>query len=345
MKDSFSQNKSRRDFFRKSGILAAGLLASPLIVKAQPRSPGHSFTPERLEELLSWKPVYNDQPTPPNFLADLEAALPAVAGVRPKSQRRILVVSATQGFRHNSIPLGNLAVTRMGETTGAYTTVVSDDPANFEPEILRQFDAVVLLNPTQDFFAPGGAKRADFTEEELQWFAQRHHRLIDNLLDFVKAGGGLVGIHSATDANYRHQAYGQAMGAYFRGHPWSASHNVVINIEEPDHPIIAPVFGEMESFNLVEEIYWFRPQPNPREITRVLLSLDAKRSDAVENVDVDTVDVPVAWVNSLGKGKIFYSSLGHNRHVFTNPLVLNHYLAGIQFALGDIEGPTAPREG
>ncbi|NBB80028.1 MAG: hypothetical protein GVY36_11395 [Verrucomicrobia bacterium] len=296
------------------------------------------------KSVLDWQPQHDDKPVSANHLAALEEALPERSAAGPKKERKILVFSATQKFRHNSIPLGKVALARLGEKTGAYTTVVSDDPANFELEELRTFDGVVLLSPTGDFFMPNPKEKESFTEEEWQQLKQRHERLVDNLITFVKGGGGLTGIHSATDACYGHHDYGTTIGGYFAGHPWNWKSNVTIVVEEPDHPTIKPVFRGRDYFELVEEIYIYRKKPNPRTNNRVLLSLDPERSDPVDRDDIDKIDVPVAWVQAVGEGRVFYTSIGHNHHIFTNPLVLRHYLTGIQFAIGDIDGPTAPRE-
>ena len=88
----------------------------------------------------------------------------------------------------------------MGEATDAFETVISDDPANFGSEALAEFDAVILLSPTSDFFMPGKRQREQFFKEELAWLQQRHNRLVDNLVRYVEGGGGLMGIHSATDS-------------------------------------------------------------------------------------------------------------------------------------------------
>lgn len=293
---------------------------------------------------VEWIPSFNDQPVPASRSAEIERALPEVPFVEPKESRRVLVVSSTAGFRHKSIPTGKEALTKMGASTSAYETVISDDPANFEPEVLKTFDAVILLNTTMDFFMPGKIRRLQFSAEELEALQARHDRAMDNLVEYVEQGGGLVGIHSATDSCYNHEAYGETIGGYFWGHPWNANKQVTIRIEDPEHALIAPVFGDMESFELVEEIYQFQEEPYSRERLRVLLNLDPERSDRVDPKKIRRTDddFPVAWIQKVGEGRVFYTSLGHNHHIFTNPMLLKHYLAGIQFACGDLPADTTP---
>lgn len=295
-----------------------------------------------LQAAVDFIPTFNDKPVSAEHKEKIEAALPNAPIVDAKSKRRILVVSATAGFRHGSIPTGNFTLEKMGVATGAYETVISDDPSNFESEVLKTFDTVVLLNTTQDFFMPNGKKKADYSEEDWKWLQNRQDRLMDNLVDYVEQGGGLVGIHAATDSCYNHKGYGDAIGGYFWGHPWGSKNKVMLVVEDPEHAINKPAFGDTKDFELVEEIYQFKPEPYSRERLRILLHLDPERSDKVKGMKREDNDYPVAWVQKVGKGRVFYSSLGHNHHIYWNPMLLKHYLAGIQFACGDLDADTTP---
>ena len=291
---------------------------------------------------VDWKPTFNDAPVPAGRVAEIEAAIPQEPIVSPKAERRVLVFSATQGFRHKSIPTGKMALEKMGESTGAFDTVTSDDPANWEPELLATFDTIILLSPTQDFFMPGRKQAGQFSEKEMAWLKARHNRLVDNLVEYVEQGGGLMGIHAETDCCYQHTEFGETIGGYFWGHPWNANNNVTIVVEDPEHETIKPVFTGVDSFRIKEEIYQFRPEPYTREKLRILLHLDPERSDKVKGLKREDNDYPVAWVQSVGKGRVFYSSLGHNHHIHTDPMLLKHFLAGIQFTCGDLKADTTP---
>lgn len=285
----------------------------------------------------------SDKPVPQAQLAHIEQALPSAPIVTPKAARRILVVSSTAGFRHASIPTGKVAIEKLGAVTGAYEAVISDDPANFEPDVLKTFDAVLLLNTTQDFFMPNRKKKGAYSAADWNALQARHNQMIDNLIAYVQQGGGLAGIHAATDTCYGHKGYGDAIGAYFWGHPWNANSHVTIVVEDPKHAVIEPVFQGMQDFRVRDEIYQFRPEPYSRERLRILLHLDPERSDAPKSKPRrEDNDYPVCWVQQVGKGRVFYTSLGHNHEMYWNPLILKHYLAGLQFACGDIEGDTTP---
>jgi type 1 glutamine amidotransferase len=292
---------------------------------------------------LDWVPQFDDKPLTKEQSAQIDKALPQAPIKAVQSKRRVLLYSATAGYRHPSIVTGKAALARMGASSGAYEAIVSDDPANFERAVLREFDAVVLLSPTRDFFMPNSKQRNEFTAKEWVALRARHNRLVDNLIDYLEAGGGLVGIHAATDACYGHEDYGEAMGGYFNGHPWMAGQEVTIVVEDPEHALTKPVFGAMKDFRIREEIYQFKPEPYSRERLRILLNLDPERSEKPKGeLRREDNDYPVCWVQQVGQGRVFYSSIGHNHAIYWNPLMLKHYLAGIQFACGDLPADTTP---
>jgi type 1 glutamine amidotransferase len=274
----------------------------------------------------------------PEQLDQLSAATPSEPAARPAKPRKLLVFTLTRGFRHDSIPIGVAAMKLLGEKTKAFAVTHSEDPAVFEEPSLKQFDAVLFLNTTGELFRP-----ADFDQlpiDAREKAADVEKRLQTNLLRFVEDGKGLAGIHSATDTCYKWQWYGSAIGGYFDGHPWNAGDDVVIRIDDAAHPIAAPFGGQ--ALKLKEELYQLR-DPYARDRQRVLMSLDTIRTnmkkDGVKRTDGDFA---VAWVRTQGKGRVFYSSLGHNAHIYTNPKILRHFLAGIQFAIGDLNVETAP---
>lgn len=257
----------------------------------------------------------------PEEVANVEKAIPAKARVEPAKPRKLLVFTLCKGFVHSSIPIGTHAIVRMGEKTGAYTAVHSEDPAMFAPEKLAEFDAVCMLNTTGELFEDPALKQS--------------------LLDFIKSGKGLVGIHAATDCFYQWADFGQMIGGYFNGHPWGAGDTVTLKIDDPIHPVNRAFHGH--GFSIMDEIYQFQDEPYSRDMLRVLLSLDTDKTDMTkESIKRTDGDFAVAWVRQYGEGRVFYCSLGHNEKTYWNPKVAQHYLDGIQFALGDLEADTTP---
>jgi type 1 glutamine amidotransferase/HEAT repeat protein len=257
----------------------------------------------------------------PNMVAHIELALPKEPATAPKQKRKLLLFNLCKGFVHGSIPYGTYAIKRMGETTGAYTATVSDDPAVFSAESLAQYDAILLLNTTGTLF-----------EDET---------LKQNLVDFVKNGKGLAGIHAATDCFYDWAEFGEMMGGYFDGHPWGASSTVGVQLDDPGHPINEPFHAQ--GFMIKDEIYQYRDEPYSREKLRVLMSLDHDKTDMKrKNMKREDGDYAVGWIQSYGDGRVFYNNLGHNHDTYWNAPVMEHFLAGIQYALGDLEADATP---
>ena len=140
------------------------------------------------------------------------AALPEKAPAKPKQPRKILVFSKTAGFRHGSIATGIRAITLMGDKTGAYTVHATEDEGFFEPDKLKLFDAVFMLNTTGDLFVP---KQLPKDKAELEKVKAREEQLKQSLVDFVQGGKGLAGFHSATDTYHRWGEYNRMMGGVF----------------------------------------------------------------------------------------------------------------------------------
>jgi sugar phosphate isomerase/epimerase/type 1 glutamine amidotransferase len=261
----------------------------------------------------------------------IEEALPARATVRPLRPRRLLIFDLNVGYGgHRSIQHANYAFARMGEKTGAYETVISRDPAVFRPETLRGFDAVFFNNTVGNLFTDAALRQS--------------------LVEFVHAGGGLLGVHGSSVAFTRwpgaHEdwpEFGVMLGARGASHRESDEH-VFIRLDDPGHPLNR-VFGGT-GFDYRDEFFRFH-EPYSRDRVRVLLSIDTDKTDleqgrAFGQVTRPDHDYPVAWIRHYGRGRIFYSTIGHNPYVFWDPTLLEFYLDATQFALGDLDAPTVP---
>ena len=259
-------------------------------------------------------------------IAKITEAMPAKAVAEPKQPRKMLVFWKCETFFHSVIPVANEALRIMGEKTGAFqVTVVTDDYAVFNAETLKQFDAICLNNTTSLKFDP--AK----TPERCQ-----------ALMDFVTSGKGIIGIHAAADNFYQWPEGQEMMGNKFTGHPWGGGGTWAYKIDVPDHPLMVPFKGQ--GFKLSDEIYRTEAPLYSRDKMLVLMSLDTS-DPTTRNVrewkDSDA-DTGITWVKEVGKGRLFYCSFGHNDAIFMNPVLLDHYLRGIQFAMGDFPVPTKP---
>jgi type 1 glutamine amidotransferase len=275
------------------------------------------------------------------------AAKEVKPSVSPTSPRTVLIWNTPPHLMDRDphkgycIPFGEEGMKALGEVTGAFEPVVSDDLAMFAPENLPRFDAIVLNNASGAWITPTAA---DLEKEPLKKLGadaeEVEAALRKSFMDFVENGGGVVCLHYAIAANQHWPEFGELFGAKFTGHPWTEE--VGVTVEEPKHPLVAAFGGK--DFRIVDEIYQYGP-PYDRSKLRVLMSIDpATTNMAPRWIDRKQTDFALTWVKSHGKGRIFNTSFGHMANLYWNPQMLQFYLDAIQFAAGDLEVPTAPRE-
>ncbi len=176
------------------------------------------------------------------------------------------------------------------------------------------------------------------------------------LMDFVKSGRGIIGIHAASDNFYDWPEAVEMLGGQFNGHPWvgngwgrQESDGWSFKVDDPDHVLNRAFDGK--GFVLKDEIYQIQG-PYSRDTHRVLLSLDMSKPHNLEAIKGKKKgaswsgrkddDNPVSWIKRYGKGRVFYCSIGHRKEIYWNKTILTHYLAGIQWALGDLQADDTP---
>ena len=187
------------------------------------------------------------------------------------------MVTATAGFRHDSIPAARSAVAAIAARTGAFVVAATETLADVNATRLGSTDVLMFALTSGELAFDDGQKRA--------------------IVEFVNNGGGFIGFHSATDTLYDWPEYGRLVGAYFKEHPWVQL--AAVTVEDRAHPTTS---GLGAGFALMEEFYTFRT--NPRPSVHVLLTLDAASVGAQG-------DFPLAWTQSIGRGRSYYNALGH----------------------------------
>ncbi len=291
------------------------------------RAPGPTPPDVRTQKMAAKKVTW---PTPQQIEKIREAA-PAQAPVKPAKPRRVLVWGHV--WTHQPNPFAEKALEILGEKTGAFSVVVSDDPRLLLGDKLPRFDALVMNNiHERNPFLPdnAGSLRGEKKAAALKFDTA----VKESILEYVRSGKGIVGIHAATAACQNWPAYGEMIGAYYGGHIYQ---DVAIKVEDPAHAVNGCFQGK--PFRIKDEIYISR-EPYSRTKLRILLSLDLERMpDPGKRKDKDYA---VSWVRQYGTGRVFYTTLGHATETYWNPLFLRHVLAGVQFAIGDVAGETAP---
>lgn len=215
----------------------------------------------------------------------------AGAAPLPSTSTTLLVFTRTTAYRHASIPAGVAALTGIAAPLGL-SVHATEDPDVFRKPTLTRCAAVVFLSTSGDVLDPTGKAALE---------------------TYVTEGGRFLGIHSAACTEYDWPFFGDLVGARFSRHP--PLQKAVLCIEGRDHPATADL---PERWEVTDEWYDFRT--NPRSAVHVLASVD-------ENTYTGGgmgADHPIAWCHSVGRGRSFYTALGHASEAFDDPLFLGH---------------------
>ncbi|MDQ3995852.1 MAG: ThuA domain-containing protein, partial [Gemmatimonadota bacterium] len=209
------------------------------------------------------------------------ALLLAAAGIAAAQtpEPRVLVFSKTAGYRHSSIEAGIAAVRRLGQDHG-FSVDATEDAGAFTDRNLKRFRAVVFLSTTGDVLNP---------------------RQQDAFERYIQAGGGWVGIHSATDTEYDWPWYGRLAGAYFESHPNNPNvRRGTFRVLDKTHPSTE---GLPDRWEREDEFYNFKSIS--RDI-RVLVDIDEKSYQGGTNGDRH----PMSWYHAYDGGRAFYTNMG-----------------------------------
>jgi len=212
---------------------------------------------------------------------------------------RVLMLTATLGFRHDSIPAARQVIADLAPA-GGFSVTATETVADISPSRLASTDVLMFA----------------LTSGELAFDAAQKEAIVA----FVNGGGGFIGIHSASATLYEWADYGRLVGAYFKEHPWTT--DATVTVEDRGHPISEGLGG---SFRLHEEFYTFRA--NPRPSVHVLLTLDAASVAAAG-------DFPLAWTQTLGRGRTYYNALGHFDSTWRDAVFQRQVINAIRWTAG-----------
>lgn len=213
---------------------------------------------------------------------------------------KILIFSGTKGFRHKSIEAGKTAFLKMGIEKN-WKVDTTEDATVFSRPNLKQYSAIVFLNTTGNIL----------NDEQQTAFQQ-----------YIQAGGGFIGIHSATDTEYDWPWYNNLVGAYFENHP--KPQTALYNVLNKDHPAVSFMPDTLRRF---DEIYNFKSFK--KELVTVLITIDEKTYTGGRMPDYH----PIAWFHKYDGGRAFYTGWGHVEESYTEPLFLQHIEGAIKWAM------------
>lgn len=226
------------------------------------------------------------------------------SSVDARAALNVLVFSRTTGFRHGSIAAGVAAVRSIAGTRN-WSVDHTEDATKFTSANLRGYNVVVWLNTTGDVL--DAAQQTAFE----RWY---------------RAGGGYVGVHSASDTEYSWPWYGRLIGAYFRRHPQIQQGRLAV--ENPQHAA-QPQAALPNPWTRTDEWYDFRVNPRTVRVT-VLLTIDEQSYSG----GTMGSDHPIAWAQTFEGGRMFYTAMGHTNGSYSEPAFVAHLAAGIAWAAG-----------
>lgn len=212
---------------------------------------------------------------------------------------RVLVFSKTAGFHHNSINQGNAAIQKLGLENN-FDVDTTSNADRFVEDSLKNYSAVIFLNTSGDVL--NNYQEADFER-------------------YIQAGGGYVGIHSAADSEVDWGWYNRLVGGYFGSEP--VLKKATLSISDKSHPATK---GMDDTWEITDEWYTFKKLYEP---VKVLMTVDKSVFNSPE-----VEKTPVAWYHDYDGGRSFYTSLGHEEGIYSDPKFLKHLLGGIEYAIG-----------
>ena len=216
---------------------------------------------------------------------------------------RILVVTHTEGFRHDSIPAAETAIRDLGLADGLYTTdycrTADDVRRLLVPQALNSYQAVVFANTTGNLPIPDLAA----------------------FLAWISAGGGFLGIHSASDTYHDQPTYLAMLGGEFVTH--GAIVDAEVRVDDASHPSVAHL---APAFRISDEFYRFAVTD---PAMRRLLSLGRDPLDGAPA----SATMPLAWFKNFSSGRVFYTALGHRSELWQDPRYRRHILEGLRWTL------------
>jgi uncharacterized protein len=255
-------------------------------------------------------------------------------------KKRILVSSLNTGFKHWVIPHAEEMVRILGEKSGAFDVVGSTDIADFEMSRLKAHHAVVLNNncPKPDFRDLFLDRLREIGQADDQAVKRKAAELEKNLLDYVENGGGLLVLHGGVTAQNNSWEFSRMVGASFDYHP--PQQPITVRVEDPRHPLVAAFSAGQ--FVHVDEPYFYKNAYGERNFRPLLYFRNAEIQQQRKGQERTDGRTYVSWIRAHGKGRVMYASPSHNAQSFENPQLLQFFLDGMQYVVGDVQCDETP---
>lgn len=255
------------------------------------------------------------------------------APAEPARAYRVLVFTKAIVYYHASIPAGAQAIRELGEQ-GDFNVDVTDDASIFDDAKLEPYAATVFLSTTveNDVLLPTG--KPSTPEKQAGSIMNADQK--GAFERYIRKGRGYVGIHAASDGDYKWDFYVGLVGAMLRTHAFNMPlmDVALLRVDDQAHPATA---GLGATWMRTDE--WYNFDPGLRKKLHVLLTLD--ESSNYQGQPRMNGDHPVAWCQEYAGGRSFYTALGHNIESFAEPLFRKHLAGAIAWAAGKAPGNCA----
>ena len=254
-------------------------------------------------------------------------------GRGPRPRKTLLIWADTRNgqAQHDSVSHAMAVIELLGYESGVYDSYIRTD------------SNIISKSPLKTTGEPASGGPSLANVDAIFFLGHREVELDDkqkaDLLSFVKdEGKGFVAAHTATTAFLGWPEFGEMLGGRYDGHPWGSAAGTIIN-EDAAFPATRH-FGAAP-FAFTDEFY--QAKDYSREKLRVLLRLDVSKMPPNDEVHRTDGDFPLVWAKNYGKGRVFYSALGHAASTWDNRDVGQMYLEAIKWAMGLTEGDATPR--
>ena len=264
----------------------------------------------------------------------IEALAPSQTRFPSPSPKKILLFSLHTGFEHWVIPHAEEVFKILGSKSKAFEITASKDIHQFEKATLSNYDAIILNNTCSKpdhrhlFW---DQLRAESTGDSAM-VMEKAQELESNLIEFVSQGGGLLLLHGAVTTLNNSARFSALVGASFDYHP--PQQQVEVKVEDPSHPLVAAF--PKEGFSHVDEPYFYKNAYANLNFTPLLYFDNAQIHSQRPNQELKSGKTYVAWIRPEGKGKVMYISPSHNAQSFENPALLQFFLDGMQYVVGQV---------
>jgi len=272
------------------------------------------------------------------WLTSIEKLAPSKTTIQTDAKKKILVFSKATGFYHWTIPHNNEMLKILGKKTGAFEIHIGYDIENFEKKNLKKYDAVILNNsnpsgPERNLFAELLRQNTTYSEEKIIECSKSYE---ENLMKYVAQGGGLMILHGAITVQNNSIEFSKMTGGSFDYHPVQQE----MHVKEVDksHPMVKAFKGK--GLTHVDEPYFFKNAYSDYNF-KPLLYMEVDQLKGLKG-EVKEKVIYLSWIKRHGKGRVFYSAPSHNAQSLNTPELLQFYLDGMQYVVGDLKCDDSP---